>query len=138
MTQASGKAIVILDDEMSFTTLLGDLLAEHFTCPILTFSNPLTLLESMPELDIGVVVTDYYMPYLNGLELIHKAAERAAVAPACILITGHTLHEDEETERPAHFKSVLPKPFHWQQLATLIERHWPDDAPLPLRYDRTR
>ncbi len=128
------KSIVLMDDETSFTDFLGSMLEEHFRCAILTFSDPLVLLEALPRLNIGVLVTDYYMPHLSGIDLIHKAAELMPVAPPCILITGHTFEEEEdESARPPHFKAILPKPFRWQELATLIERYWPADAPSPLR-----
>ncbi|CAM2794115.1 response regulator [Rariglobus hedericola] len=133
MEDQAGKAIVIVDDEMSFTDLLGRLLGEHFQCPILTFSNPVTALETIPLLDIGMLVTDYYMPHLNGIELIRGAIARSAIAPPCVLITGHALDEDSDIARMACFKGILAKPFRWQQLASLIEQHWPADAPSPLR-----
>lgn len=129
-----GKSIVIVDDEMSFTDLLGRLLAEHFSCPILTFSNPLSALEALPKLNVGVLVTDYYMPHLNGLELIRKLGDLLPAPPACILITGHSLeNNDDEVARLIQFQAILYKPFRWQQLAALIEKNWPAGTPSPLR-----
>ncbi|MET0263535.1 MAG: response regulator [Rariglobus sp.] len=131
--ETSGKAIVIVDDEMSFTDLLGRLLGEHFKAPILTFSNPLTALEALSRLDVGILVTDFYMPHVNGLDVIRKAADICPVAPPSLLITGHLFEYDEERMQMPHFKGIVPKPFRWQQLAVLIEQHWPADAPSPLR-----
>lgn len=128
-----GKAIVIIDDEVSFTELLEHLLGEHFDCPIRTFSNPLRMLEALPRLEVGIVVTDYYMPHRTGLELIRQVGELSLVPPPCILITGHALDEGEESARPVHLKAVLPKPFRWQELADLIEKYWPADLAPPRR-----
>lgn len=128
-----GKAIVIVDDEMSFTELLGDLMGDHFHCPILTFSNPLTALEAIPCLNVGIFVTDYYMPHRNGLDVIRRLGDVMPLPPPCLLMTGHSLDDEDEPARPDHLKAVLPKPFRWQQLAALIEKHWPADAPSPLR-----
>lgn len=124
---------MIVDDEMSFTDLLGRLLGEHFRSPIVTFSNPVTALEALPRLDAGMIVTDFYMPHLNGLELIRKAAEIVPIAPPCLLITGHAFEYETDASALPHFKGILAKPFRWQQLAVLIERHWPAGAPSPLR-----
>ena len=131
----TGKAIVIVDDEKSFTDLLGHLLGEHFACPVVMFRSPLAMLEALPTLNIGVLVTDYYMPHLNGLELIRKTGELSAGAPPpCILITGHAFEaEDHEERNLPHFKEVVPKPFRWQLLAALIVRHWPEGEPSPVR-----
>jgi CheY-like chemotaxis protein len=129
----AGKAIVIMDDETSFSDFLGDLLGEHFRCSIVSFTDPLALVDALPQLNVGVLVTDYYMPNLNGLELIRRAAEVMPVAPPCILITAHTFEDEEEICRPPHFKAILAKPFRWQQLASLIVKHWPPGADSPLR-----
>jgi len=129
----AGKAIVIVDDELSFTDLLEHVLGDYFSCPILTFTNPLQMLEAFPKLDVGVLVTDYCMPHRNGMDLIRKLGELSIDAPSCVLITGHALDDDEEGEMPAHLKAILPKPFRWQQLAGLIETHWPVGAASPVR-----
>lgn len=130
--ESAEKTIVIVDDEMSFTELLGSMLGEYFSCPILTFGNPLTAAKALPDLNVGVLVTDYYMPHINGLDLIRKAGELVPPPPS-ILITGHSFDNDEEeTARMDHFKEILAKPFRWQQLAALIEKHWPCGRP-PVR-----
>jgi DNA-binding NtrC family response regulator len=129
----AGKAIVIVDDEMSFTDLLARLLEEHFHCPIITFGNPLTALETIPRLDIGMLVTDYYMPHINGIELIRRTVALCPVPPPCVLITGHAMDDEPGTADMPSFKGILAKPFRWQQVAALIEQHWPAHAPSPLR-----
>jgi DNA-binding NtrC family response regulator len=127
------KTIVIVDDEMSFTELLGSMLGEHFSCPILTFGNPLTAAEALPRLNVGVLVTDYYMPHIDGLDLIKKAGLLTSVPPS-ILMTGHTIEDHEEqTAQMPHLRAILSKPFRWQQLAALIEKNWPEDSPSPVR-----
>jgi DNA-binding NtrC family response regulator len=132
---AEEKTIVIVDDEMSFTELLGSMLGDHFSCPVLTFGNPLTAAEALPRLNVGVLVTDYYMPHIDGLDLIKKAGELTPPPPS-ILITGHSFDDnDEQTAQLPHFKAILAKPFRWQQLAKLIEEHWPEGSPVPLRKD---
>lgn len=132
MDPSDEKAIVIVDDEMSFTELLGCMLGDHFSRPILTFGNPLTAMEALPKLNIGILVTDYYMPHINGLDVIRRAGVLFAQPPPCILITGHTFEDaDTDLEKMDHFKAVLPKPFRWQELAALIERHWPEAPRTP-------
>lgn len=127
------KAIVLVDDEAPFTDLLVQMMGDHFDCPILTFSNPVVALKALPELNVALLVTDYYMPRINGLDLIIRAGTLTATPPHSILITGHTFEEDVDMSATPHFKAMLPKPFRWQQLARLIEQHWPDAAGAPLR-----
>lgn len=123
------KAIVIVDDEMSFTELLAQMLGEHFNRPVLTFGNPLTASDALPHINAGILVTDYYMPHISGLDLIRQAGGLGEKTPPCILITGHAFEDpDNETASMTHFKAILAKPFRWQELAELIERYWPPDS----------
>lgn len=120
---------------MSFTDLLGRILAEHFICPIHIFGNALAAEQALPRLNAAVLVTDYYMPHLDGFELIRRVGELPS-PPACLLITGHAFDRDEVSPgKVSCFKDILPKPFRWQELARLIEAHWPGDESPPLRED---
>lgn len=125
------KCIVIVDDEKSYGELLSQLVKDNLGQPVVTFAHPVTALEAMPSLDIGAVVTDYFMPVLDGSQFIRRAAPRLPGVPFFI-ITGHPLRLSDACldDLPA-LKAVLPKPFRWQNLAELIVRHWPDEASRP-------
>ena len=123
------KHVVIIDDEKSYTRLLSELLTEHLDCEITTFSRPRDALAALPKLDVGVVVTDYFMPQLNGAEFIVKAAPLVPGIPF-ILITGHTaaMINRDELAKLKPLKAVLLKPFGWKKLADEIVRLWPDSG----------
>ena len=126
------KSIVLVDDEKSYTDLLTQMLAENLDCPIHAFSRPLDALEALPQLSAGVIVTDYYMPQLDGLEFIRQAS---ALVPGAtfVLITGHNLSAEEDAmERLTALKGFLAKPFGWKKLANEILRVWPEHTPAPL------
>jgi two-component SAPR family response regulator len=120
----AGKAIVLVDDEKSYLDLMSQLLVEHVAHPVFAFARPLTALEALPQLDVGMIVTDYYMPQLNGLEFILRARELKPRVPF-LIITGHGVHlsEDDYMYLP-ELKGVLHKPFGWQRLAAEIVRNW--------------
>jgi two-component SAPR family response regulator len=123
------KAIVIVDDETSYIDLLAQLLSDNLNCPVFTFSRPLEALAALPKIDVGTIVTDFYMPELNGFEFVSQASAMLPGVPF-ILITGHAidLNNEEFAQFPA-LKSVLHKPFVWRRVATEILKHWPEDHP---------
>jgi hypothetical protein len=48
------------------------------------------------------------------------------------MITGHPLRlSDPYLEDIPALKAVVPKPFRWQVLGTLIVEHWPEPASRP-------
>ena len=125
MKLTTGKAIVIVDDEKSYVDLLSELIKEHFVNPIVTFTRPLEALEALPRLDVGIVVTDYYMPQLTGLELIVRARALKPGIPF-LIITGHGMHlSEEDFSHLPELRAVLHKPLGWRQLADAIVAHWP-------------
>jgi DNA-binding NtrC family response regulator len=128
---APHRAIVLVDDEKSYTDLLTHMLADNLDCPVHAFSRPLAAIAALPELNPGVIVTDYYMPQLNGLEFIRQAAP---LAPDCafVLITGHNLSSEEDAmARLPMLKGCLAKPFGWRKLADEILRVWPSHLAPP-------
>ena len=123
------KSVVVVDDEQSYTDLLAQLLGENLTCPVHTFTRPLAALEVLPLLDAGVIVTDYYMPQINGIEFLRRAQELCPGVPF-LMITGHMMElEAADYREEKALKAVLAKPFSWRMLADEIIRHWPDAHP---------
>lgn len=131
MPSTALKPIVIVDDEKSYTDLLSQMLAENLDRPVHAFVRPLDALKAIGELDPGVVVTDYYMPQLNGLDFIRQAAPLVPHA-TFVMITGHNLtSREEEMARLKPLKGFLAKPFGWRKLADEIIRVWPPEQPAP-------
>jgi two-component SAPR family response regulator len=129
----ANKAVVILDDEKSYADLLTQLLTDSLSCPIHTFTRPLDALAALPDINVALVVTDYFMPQLNGIEFIVEANKIKPEA-AFIIITGHPLRlTDDSLANLPNLKSVLPKPFNWQRLTDEIALYWPAGSPSPLR-----
>ena len=123
------KSVVIVDDERSYTNLLTELLSEHLDCRIVPFTRPLDALAALPDLNPGVIVTDYFMPQLNGVEFINQAALLAPGIPF-VLVTGHPngMINRDELSKLAPLKSILLKPFCWRKLRDEIVRLWPESG----------
>ena len=125
MSSPSTKTLVIVDDEKSYTDLLGELLAEPLSCPIQTFNRPLAALEAMPNLNVGLIVTDYCMPQINGIEFIRRS-QLIAPGAAVIVITGHRMElEQNDYSDITSLRAILAKPLSWRVLADEIIKHWP-------------
>jgi DNA-binding NtrC family response regulator len=118
--------VVLVDDDKFYTKLLTQLLAENLDCPVVSFLNPREALAALPAIPVGVIVTDYEMPDLNGFEFMDEAAKLAPGVPF-ILITGHPINAAmAKLVSTSPVKSVVPKPFSWRQLGDEIVRQWPE------------
>ena len=119
------KSVVLVDDEKAYVDVLANLMSEHLGWDVVTFTKPLEALATLPSLNVGIVVTDYYMPKLDGFEFIRQAARLVPEVPF-ILISGHTIHLPEGNLGGVKaLRSILPKPFGWKRLADEIIRQAP-------------
>ena len=131
MNPANAKAIVLVDDEKSYNDLIRQMLVENLDCPVHGFTRPLEALKALPTLNPGVIVTDYFMPEMNGIEFVQRAS---AIAPKAVfvMISGNNLSgEKDRMDKLAALKAFLAKPFGWRKLADEILRVWPSDSPAP-------
>lgn len=83
------------------------------------FTDPERALRAARESPPRVMVTDYRMPGLDGVELAKSLREQLGPsAPRMFLVSGERLRRVELT----HFDQVLRKPFRFFDLLALIER----------------
>jgi DNA-binding NtrC family response regulator len=124
------RSVVIVDDEKSYVELMAQMLADNLDCPVHAFIRPNDALDSLDRVSAGVIVTDYFMPEMDGVDFIKKAAKIAPEA-VFIMISGHDLDSiKHELVRLKKLKARLQKPFGWLPLAEAVLRVWSGrDAP---------
>jgi two-component SAPR family response regulator len=125
------QSIVLVDDEKSYTDLMVGMLAENLDCPVHGFVRPLAALKALPTIRPGVIVTDYFMPEITGIDFIRQASPLVPGA-VFVMITGNNLSaQKDELDRLTVLQGFLPKPFGWRKLADEILRVWPVGIPAP-------
>ena len=66
------NSILIVDDEKSYLDLLKGLLVEEGFTDIITETNPLNAIDILHSKNVDLVLSDVYMPQMNGLELLER------------------------------------------------------------------
>jgi len=111
--------MVVDDDEVTLKNLRRIL--EKAGHRVSTFSSPVRALNRLEESPCDLMITDFRMPYLDGLTLLDQV-KRMAPALEVILITGYASLDGavEATKRGAfHY---LAKPFTPDQVRCVVER----------------
>jgi CheY-like chemotaxis protein len=116
------QAIVIVEDDPDVLNVLQRLL--RFDYPgydVITAANGNEALDCIGGRETPLLITDYTMPEMNGLELTArvKAANPATVV---VLITAYVTPEVERSARQAGVDHFLPKPFRLDQVEAIVRQ----------------
>lgn len=113
------RNIYIVDDDADVRESLELLLSTQPDTNVVTFSSGNAFLAEMARLDPGVVLLDYYMPGLNGLEVLDVLREREA-AFAAVMITAHEDVNVAVKALEAGACDFLEKPYEYENLLIVL------------------
>lgn len=116
----TGGRILLVDDEGSLVAVTKRRLAQ-IGYEVTGETSPVTALARLRATPgaFDVVITDYLMPDMNGIELIHEI-ERICPDLPVILMSGNQTWAPEEERSCRNLKRVLEKPVTFQLLGAVI------------------
>jgi len=87
------QTIVIVDDEEMVLTSLSSFLALETDYSVKTFTSAKKALEFIKNNDVGLVVSDYLMPEMDGISFLAKVKDLKPQIPR-IILTGYADKEN--------------------------------------------
>lgn len=111
--------VLVVDDDASMLAALSGLLRSEGHEALVARSGK----EALALLDGGVeaVITDYSMPEMNGVELIHFIQQRDETIPS-ILLTAHGSEAVEARAMKAGAYQYVVKPLDVENLSLIVQR----------------
>lgn len=112
------KNILSVDDSLSTLTLVRETLREEYKVFVVASGeDALAFLQKQrPDL----ILLDFYMPGLDGLETLEKMNEQPDFDIPVIMLTSISTKPLEESCRKLGAKAFLPKPFDPEDLKKTI------------------
>ncbi len=111
--------IGIVDDDAEFLAALSSLV-RSLGCKVESFSSAELLIDRANLFDFACVISDIHMPRMDGLELT-RILRRTAQELPIILMTGRGAPELEKKAYSCGARSVVTKPFGFDELATSLK-----------------
>jgi CheY-like chemotaxis protein len=113
-------AVLVVDDERVILTILHRVLRDLTQeCDIITTTNGAEALAQLERRPVRLVITDYNMAGMNGLQLTAAIKERAPET-CVVLITAFASPELHKSARMHQVDHFLPKPFALDTLRNII------------------
>ncbi len=120
MENGQQPKVLLVDDEEMVLTSVRAFLSLETDYDVETFSNPVQASEHLKTSPVDVVVSDYMMPHMNGLELLRAAKEHQPEAGR-ILLTGHADKQSAiQAINEVGLYQYLEKPWDNAQLLLVI------------------
>jgi CheY-like chemotaxis protein len=110
--------VVLVDDEPDALEFLA-LVLENEGADVASFADPSVALESIAAHPPDVLVSDLYMPQMDGWEFLERARRRGLKAPAAA-ITAHPSIENRSRCVAAGFCACVSKPVAPSDLVQLV------------------
>ena len=118
--KATDKIIMLADDEEMLSELLAEMLESsgYYVIKVKSGEEVITVLTE--ELKVDLLIIDYNMPKMNGLECINKIRSLNFNLPV-ILSSGSLIFKDEELKQ-FNVSSKITKPYEFDTMLDTIQK----------------
>jgi CheY-like chemotaxis protein len=118
-TTAVAKRILVVDDARNVAQTIKELLV-HFGHQVDTSHDGDEALHRLAAGHYDLVITDYAMPKMNGIELARIIKQRKS-RQQVLLVSGFLFSISASYAAPLPVDSILAKPFSLKQLQEAVE-----------------
>jgi len=121
MTPIAQPAVLLVDDEEMVITSIRAFLQLETEYKVTGITSPVEAVKFLETNPVEVVVSDYLMPKMNGLQVLSKSKELQPEA-ARVLLTGHADKQSAiNAINEVGLFQYLEKPWDNQQLLLVIQ-----------------
>jgi two-component system nitrogen regulation response regulator NtrX len=113
------KTILLVDDDPMVLNCLADLLQRSGYTVIAEREASAALADSTTGVNIDLVITDYQMAGMDGLEFLYELRRMHPTIPA-IMVTGHETLENYQKAICLGTTAYLTKPFRARELLRVV------------------
>ncbi|BCK77444.1 response regulator receiver protein [Acetobacter aceti NRIC 0242] len=122
MPDAASIHVMIVDDQTSIRAILRNSLAQLGIINVSERKNGKDALEYLSQNSVNLIISDFNMPEMNGLELLKAVRANPRMAKtAFIILTGEASKELVQEAVKAGVNNFLAKPYTVGKLKAVME-----------------
>ncbi|AIQ25028.1 MULTISPECIES: response regulator transcription factor [unclassified Paenibacillus] len=115
------QKIMVVDDEEVLRMLIEDTLEDLENVEIHTAENGLEALTKLSTDPYDLVILDYMMPEMTGIEVLQQLDEEKKKSTAILMLTAKAQDVDRIRAVEAGARYFMPKPFSPMELLQIVE-----------------
>lgn len=115
------QKIMVVDDEEVLRMLIEDTLEDLDNVEIHTAENGLEALTKLSTDQYDLVILDYMMPEMTGIEVLQQLDEEKKKTTAILMLTAKAQDVDRIRAVEAGARYFMPKPFSPMELLQIVE-----------------
>ena len=115
------QKIMVVDDEEVLRMLIEDTLEDLDNVEIHTVENGLEALTKLSADPYDLVILDYMMPEMTGIEVLQQLDEEKKKTTAILMLTAKAQDVDRIRAVEAGARYFMPKPFSPMELLQIVE-----------------
>ena len=120
MSDKAKSVIVVVDDEEMVTQSIKNFLTLETDYEVLTYTSPIDAIDGLKKHQVDVIISDYLMPELNGIDFFLKVKEFQPQATR-ILLTGYADKENAiKAINDVGLYQYIEKPWENEDLKLII------------------
>ncbi|WP_077329373.1 response regulator [Virgibacillus siamensis] len=108
------REILVVDDQPGIRLLLQEIFTNE-GYQVTTVQTGKEALDYLSSKEFDLLMLDYKLPIIDGIEVLRKMSEREITTPA-IVMSGLPEDISRETEQFGLVKKILAKPFNVQEV----------------------
>jgi CheY-like chemotaxis protein len=112
--------ILVVDDEVSVTSLLEQFLTEKMDCLVQSAGNGVDAMSLLEAEDFDLIIADILMPEMDGFDLFNRVRDLAP-GTRFIFMSGQFHPHDIESSRASGMMTFLNKPFQLKEVEKKVE-----------------
>ena len=113
------QKILVVDDDLPSRMAMEKLL-QGDGCQITSCESGVHAIEKLKEESFGILITDFQMPGMDGLQLIREA-RRVQPEISTVLVTGLAGEEMKLRAMGIEVDKFFPKPIEWDELVSFLD-----------------
>ncbi len=126
--------VLVADDDPDICMLIRAILAKGPYDVTLCYDAESALLHVQSDAPYDLLISDFMLPGMSGIELISRIRnDRATADMAIVMVSGHSNYAMDDRAREAGANAFLSKPFTVAQLRSTVQQVLGTPGPPPLR-----